>query len=313
MRLAVASAQRTRRCCSHANSRCRGARCPFCGAERCSCACDATAIGVRCIRCAASTMHLVIGSLLRETIANLSACDVCELSARGPLVEHLRRRARSVACSEYFADVPRGGLRNGDTLRGRPISSPTRMRASISHAHRSAGARARRRGCIRRAARVLRPGGHAPMFTVPIARRPTHTVERRAAAPGRELEHLHPPVLPRSTRCAAAPASSRFAIMARHPPTACARRRLCRRRMLVAARAAPPVDGSPAGLPARKSAVKGRSGLAGMAGRAGSRVVMPRQRARQAAGQATSRRIALRSAPAITAALLSRSTAEPSP
>ena len=164
--------------------------CPFCGPSA-FVRLNATESGVRCIRCAASTVHLVMGSLLRETIANLSACDVCELSARGPLVEHLRRRARSVACSEYFADVPRGGLRNG--IRCEDVQSLTYADASfdllthtevLEHVPDDAAAFAE-------LARVLRPGG-ITLFTVPM-HEGEHTVERARLHQG-VLEHLHPPV-----------------------------------------------------------------------------------------------------------------------
>ncbi len=58
-------------------------------------------------------MHLSIGWALRAQVPNLYSRDACELSARGPLVRYLRRHAKSLATSEFFADVEPGASRDG--------------------------------------------------------------------------------------------------------------------------------------------------------------------------------------------------------
>src|SRR4051812_21500482 len=87
-------------------------RCPYCGPSALVRLCR-DEIGVRCLRCGASSVHLAIGATLREVVGSVSGKDACELSARGPLADHLRRHARSVALSEFFADVAGGVKRSG--------------------------------------------------------------------------------------------------------------------------------------------------------------------------------------------------------
>jgi hypothetical protein len=66
--------------------------------------------GVRCLRCAASAVHLSIGlALAREVeVAALSKMDVYELSATETFVEHLRKRAARAAFFEYHPDIAPG-------------------------------------------------------------------------------------------------------------------------------------------------------------------------------------------------------------
>lgn len=82
-------------------------RCPFCGPSL-FVRLHRNDAGVRCARCTAAEIHLALGRALRELVPDVRTLDVCEFSARGPLVEHLRRHARSLAVSEYFADVAPG-------------------------------------------------------------------------------------------------------------------------------------------------------------------------------------------------------------
>lgn len=165
------------------------ARCPYCGPSvfvrlrR-----DET--GVRCARCAASAVHVALGWVLRERVPQLADCDVCELSARGPLVAFLRRAARSVATSEYFADLAPGAARDG--IRCEDVQRLTYADASfdlVTHTevfeHVPDDARA-----FAELARVTKPGG-ATIFTVPM-HGGQRTLERARLREG-GIEHLCAP------------------------------------------------------------------------------------------------------------------------
>lgn len=168
----------------------RAARCPFCGPSV-FVRLNADESGVRCLRCAASTVHVALGWVLGEERPDLAGCDACELSARGPLAAYLRRRARSVALSEYFADAPSGTLRDG--VRNEDVQRLGYADASfdlITHTevleHVPDDARA-----LAELRRVLRPGG-LMIFTVPLHDGEC-TVERARLRDG-VTEHLREPV-----------------------------------------------------------------------------------------------------------------------
>ena len=82
---------------------------------------NAEPAGVRCIRCAASIVHLSIGTVLRDRGFDLSDMAVCELSASGPFVDFIRSKAQSIALSEYSDSTPVGtsvdGIRCEDVQR----------------------------------------------------------------------------------------------------------------------------------------------------------------------------------------------------
>ena len=86
--------------------------CPFCGPSA-FVRLRAHEIGVRCLRCRATAVHMSIGSVLHAHVSDLGTRDVYELSARGPLAAHLVRYARSVALSEYFTGMASGTTRDG--------------------------------------------------------------------------------------------------------------------------------------------------------------------------------------------------------
>lgn len=168
----------------------RLARCPFCGPTL-FVRLDATEAGVRCLRCAASAVHLQLGAALRSVVPDLAERDVCELSAQGPLVEFLRRHARSLALSEYFADAPTGSWRGA--VRCEDVQRLTYADASfdlVTHSevleHVPDDARA-----MRELRRVLRPGG-IMLFTVPL-HGGEWTVQRARLHAG-TIEHLCAPV-----------------------------------------------------------------------------------------------------------------------
>jgi len=164
-------------------------RCPYCGPTL-FVRLRREAIGVRCVRCAASAIHLVIGWALRDHVPDLADRDVCELSARGPLAAFLKRSAKSAALSEYFADAEPGSYRRGvrceDVQR---LSYPDASFDLVTHTevleHVPDDARA-----FAELHRVLRPGG-TMLFTVPLYGG-YPTVERARLRDG-EIEHLMEP------------------------------------------------------------------------------------------------------------------------
>ena len=148
------------------------------------------AIGVRCLRCAASATTLSLMSILQWTRPGFAAEAVYEFSARGPLVEFLRRRVANPTCSEFFDDVPRGGRRDGVLCED--VQQLTFADASFDvvtstevFEHVADDTRG-----FREVRRVLRPGG-VLIFTVPLADGEA-TVERARLRDG-EIEHLLPP------------------------------------------------------------------------------------------------------------------------
>jgi len=87
-------------------------RCPLCGPSVII-QLNASAIGVRCLRRAASAITMSLVSVLEKEVGALGDLRVCELSSRRPLVSRLRRRAGRFTCSEYFDGVPLGEVVNG--------------------------------------------------------------------------------------------------------------------------------------------------------------------------------------------------------
>lgn len=163
-------------------------RCPFCGPSVIV-RLRNDEMGVRCVRCGASAVHLSIGWALHAMKIDLDSLDVCELSARGPFVKFLVRECRSVAASEYFADAAPGEMRNG--IRSEDVQRLSYQDATFDlvthtevfeHVPDDAKAFAELR-------RVLKPGG-AMVFTVPLTNGPS-TVER-AHLRDDSIEHVLP-------------------------------------------------------------------------------------------------------------------------
>jgi len=166
----------------------RPARCPFCGPTL-MVKLRHDEIAVRCLRCRASAIHMSVGCAIASEIPNLSACDVYELSARGPLVDFLRRSTRTLVISEYFADVapgtPRAGVRCEDvqrlTFADASFDLVTHTEV-FEHVPDDASA-------FRELHRVLRPGGRM-IFTAPPMSIP-RTIDRAFLRDG-VIEHRLP-------------------------------------------------------------------------------------------------------------------------
>lgn len=164
--------------------------CPFCGSSaflrmRCN------AIGVRCIRCLASAVHVSLGLVLRERVSRLGACDVCELSTRGPLATYLMRHARYAALSEYLPGTAPGTVRNG--IRCEDVQRLTYGDASfdvITHTEVLEHVPDDRRA-FAELRRVLKVGG-IMLFTVPLHGR-TRTIERARLIDG-GIDYMEPAV-----------------------------------------------------------------------------------------------------------------------
>lgn len=166
----------------------RMASCPFCGISLFVRLNDGEA-GLRCVRCAASTVHLSIGLAVANEVPDLSRAQVHELSASGPFVGHLRRKARAAEFSEYHPDVPPGTLWRGVRCEDvQALTWPDARFDLVTHSEVFEHVPDDARG-FSELRRVLRPGGKM-VFTVPLFDAPD-TVERARVRGG--IEYLLPP------------------------------------------------------------------------------------------------------------------------
>ena len=69
-------------------------------------------LGTRCVRCLSTQIHRAVGIVLESLNVGENA-EVYELSSRGALLRFLQRNYKNLYFSEYFADVPPGGMRRG--------------------------------------------------------------------------------------------------------------------------------------------------------------------------------------------------------
>lgn len=164
-------------------------RCPFCGPTLLLRLCREET-GIRCLRCATSTVHLSMGWALASLAVDLGELDCYELSSRGPLVDWLRRHSRNLQCSEYLDDVAPGSCRDG--VRREDVQRLTFADASfdlVTHTEVFEHVPDDAAGFCE-LYRVLRPGGRM-VFTVPLSDAPV-TVER-ARLRGGVIENLLPP------------------------------------------------------------------------------------------------------------------------
>jgi SAM-dependent methyltransferase len=148
-------------------------------------------VGVRCLRCRASAIHLAMRQALQDHLAAIGSCDVCELSAHGPFARFLSGAARSASLSEYFPGVGPGSLHRG--VRCEDLQRLTYVDASFDLVtHTEVLEHVADDACaLRELYRVLRPGG-TMLFTVPLHGGPS-TIERARSRDG-AIEHLRDPV-----------------------------------------------------------------------------------------------------------------------
>lgn len=168
----------------------RWGTCALCGPTVFVRLCDNES-GVRCVRCGASHVHQSIGWAIRDKVPDLATCDVCEFSARGPLVRFLRRHARTLAESEYFPDIPSGALRQNVRCEDVQALSYADLSFDLVTHTEVLEHVADDRAALREMWRILRPGGML-IFTVPV-HTARETVER-AHLSGDHIEHVAPPV-----------------------------------------------------------------------------------------------------------------------
>lgn len=153
----------------------RVAGCPFCGPSV-FVRLNESEAGMRCVRCAASTVHVSIGLAVAQELSSLSSVSAYELSAVGPFVEHLRKCAGSAVFSEYQPDIVPGteckGVRCEDV---QTLTWPDASFDLVTHTEVFEHVPDDARG-FSELRRVLRLGGKM-VFTVPLFDEPC-TVER---------------------------------------------------------------------------------------------------------------------------------------
>ncbi len=91
----------------------RAFRCPLCGGRQLAIKLGADEMLVRCLGCRASAVTMSMVAVLGRVVPELADKSVYELSARGPLVAYLKRRAARLTCSEYFDGVASGAFLGG--------------------------------------------------------------------------------------------------------------------------------------------------------------------------------------------------------
>lgn len=141
-------------------------RCPLCGPSL-FLALAKDPFLTRCLRCRANVTNLAIAEAIRRNISHLEAKDGYEMSHYGSTYEFLKRRCRTLECSEFFPSHPLGatvnGVRNEDaqqlTFADRSFDILT---SNQVFEHVPDNAR-----CFHECHRVLRPGG-SMFFAVPM-------------------------------------------------------------------------------------------------------------------------------------------------
>lgn len=149
-----------------------------------------TAIGVRCIRCRGSAIHLSIAAVLADVLTEPHRHSVYELSARGPLMKFFRGQKVELTCSEYFDDLPVGQWRSGTQCQDvQRLTYPDQSFDFCTSTEVFEHVPDDRKG-FREIHRVLKPGGRF-VFTVPLSEE-AQTTERAKLEHGR-IVHLLPP------------------------------------------------------------------------------------------------------------------------
>jgi SAM-dependent methyltransferase len=171
------------------SARAKPFRCPLCGPSVLLRLAD-DELAVRCLKCGATPIAMSVASVLQARFPALATATVYELSARGSLHRFLRRRSKSLVCSQYVEGASPGsevaGVRVEDVQRltfascSFDVCSSTEVFEHVPDD----------RQAFREALRVLKPGGML-VFSVPIDL-DANTFERARLVDG-ELVHLAPP------------------------------------------------------------------------------------------------------------------------
>lgn len=148
-------------------------------------------IGIRCIRCRASSVHMALAAAIHAEMLDLQTARAYELSSRGPIVNYLRQAAAELVVSEYFDDAAPGDSVNGVrcenvealTFPDNSFDLCTSTDVFEHVADDMAG--------FREVYRVLRGGRGKAIFTVPLSMNQP-TIER-AKQTDRGVQHLLEP------------------------------------------------------------------------------------------------------------------------
>ena len=171
--------------------RIRIAYCPVCGCRRVAVKFDANEMAIRCLSCRASAVTMSIVSVLRRVAPDIGSLDVYELSSRGPLFRYLNSHSKSLAASEYFADVASGEFRNGMQCQDvQRLSYPGASFDICTFTEVFEHVPDDLKG-FSEIFRVLKPGGFF-VFSVPLQGEYA-TVERAVISAGGQVQHLLPP------------------------------------------------------------------------------------------------------------------------
>ncbi len=87
-------------------------KCPLCGFGL-RVELSATEMGIRCLKCRASAVHMSLGFIVARLNLDLASMSVFEMSSRGPFANFLGKTCRALELSEYWPDLPPGSERDG--------------------------------------------------------------------------------------------------------------------------------------------------------------------------------------------------------